>query len=49
MIAPAFGLVEIKGFVPHFLNAATKARRLHLDLVLKADFETLKLDGGQVE
>jgi len=25
-MAPAFGLVEAKGLVPHFINAATKVR-----------------------
>ena len=37
VIAPAFGLVETKGFVPYFTDAAAKARGLLSCLLLKAD------------
>ena len=34
-MAPAFGLVEAKGLLPYFMDSATKARKLCLDLTLK--------------
>ena len=36
-MAPAFGLVEAKGLLPYFMDSATKARELCLDLTLKPD------------
>ena len=38
MIAPAFGLVETKGFVPYFMDAVTKACGFASYLILKADW-----------
>ena len=36
-MAPAFGLVEAKNLLPYFMDSITKARGLHLDLILGAD------------
>ena len=30
MIAPAFGLIETKGFLPHVMDAVTKVRELSI-------------------
>ena len=35
-MAPAFGPVEVKGLLPHFMDTAAKACELRLYLVLKA-------------
>ena len=37
-MAPAFGLVEARGLLPHFINAVTKVRELRrLCSILRAD------------
>jgi len=36
-MAPAFGLVESKGLLPHFMDTATKACEPCLHLILRAD------------
>ena len=36
-MSPAFGLVEAKGLLPHFMDCVTKARELDFYLVLKVD------------
>jgi len=38
-MAPAFGLVEAKGLLPHFMDAVTKVREPRLNLILKADLD----------
>jgi len=36
-MAPAFGLVEVKSLLPHFMNVATKVRELRLNSILRVD------------
>ena len=36
-MAPAFGLVEAKGLLPHFMDAVTKVHELLLCLILGTD------------
>ena len=40
-MAPAFGLVEAKGLLPYFMDSATKARKLYLDLTLETDSDQM--------
>ena len=36
-MSPAFGLVEAKGLLPHFMDSAIKARELRLHSIFGAD------------
>ena len=47
-MAPAFGLVEAKGLLPHFMETANKVRELRLHLVSSADQGPPLSDDGQV-
>ena len=38
-MAPAFGPVESKGLLPHFIDAATKVCEPRLHLILTADWD----------
>lgn len=48
-MAPAFGLLEAKGLLPCFMDAATKACELCLYFISGADLPGLPLDGRHVE
>ena len=38
-MAPAFGLVEAKGLLPHFVDAVTKVHEHRLYLIMRADLD----------